>query len=56
MMLAEQVGTLDVDGMLASIEPAQYREWIAYYAIKSGSKPAGSLTDSLDVFRGMAGA
>lgn len=56
MMLAERVGTLDVDAMLDSIEPKQFMEWVAYYAIKTNSQPSGSLSDSLNAFRGMAGA
>lgn len=57
MKLAEEVAhTLDVDGMLDSIEPWQFDEWIAWYVITGRTKKTGNLGDSLKAFQGMAGA
>lgn len=56
MKLAEEVAhTLDVDGMLDSIEPWQFDEWIVWQKIK-GNVRSTSLDDSLKAFQGMAGA
>ena len=58
MMLARYVAkTTDVDGMLHSMTPEQFNEWVAMFSIwnagETEDKP--SLEDSLKAMRGLAG-
>lgn len=58
MRLAEDLGHVDVDGMLESLTPQQFEEWMAYYLIKNGAEvkdEPNTLNHSLKAFRGMAG-
>lgn len=61
MMLARDVAhTVDVDGMLASLTPQQFDEWIVMFNIwqeqrGDGEQQRPSLQQSLATFRGLAG-
>lgn len=64
MILARTVAnTIDVDGMLDSMTPQQFDEWMTAYIIRpwgiepavEEAKPAGDLNDSLTAMRRMTG-
>jgi len=61
MLLARTVAhTLDVDGMLATMAPRQFDEWLAMWRLQHwGIEPqlgeAGEQKSSLDTFKGLAG-
>lgn len=60
MFLARTVAhTVDVDAMLESMEPKQFDEWAAMYAVRPwGIEPEMKTKqqgDSLSTFKGLAG-